>query len=77
MSALGGLLVPADRYFGRADEVLVHIEAGRSPDGIGEPLPLGERQLDLFRIASHRGQVEVHLLGHRIMLPLAKDGNIG
>jgi transposase InsO family protein len=28
--ALGGLLVPADRYFGRAEEVLAQIEAGRA-----------------------------------------------
>lgn len=75
--ALGGLLVPADRYFGRADEVIAHIEAGRSPDGVGEPIPVGERQLDLFRITSHRGQVELHLLGHRILLPPARDGGIG
>lgn len=69
--ALGGLLVPADRYFGRADEVLAHVEAGRSPDGVGEPIPVGDRQLDLFRITSHRGQVELHLLGQRISLPPA------
>lgn len=75
--ALGGLLVPADRYFGRADEVIAHIEAGRSPDGVGEPLPPGERLLDLFRITSHRGQVEVYLLGQRIVLPLSKDGGVG
>jgi len=67
--ALGGLLVPADRYFGRADEVLAHIEAGRSAEGVGEPIPVGERQLDLFRVSSHRGQVELHVLGHRILLP--------
>lgn len=67
--ALGGLLVPADRYFGRADEVMAHIEAGRSPDGVGEPISPGERQLDIFRITSQRGQIEIHLLGHRIMLP--------
>lgn len=66
--ALGGLLVPADRYFGRAEEVLACIEAGKPPGGIGEPAPVGERQLDLFRISSHRGQVELHLLGHRILL---------
>lgn len=70
--ALGGLLVPGDRYFGRADEVLAQIEAGRGPEGIGEPIPPGERHLDLFRITSHRGQVELHLLGHRIMLPKSK-----
>ena len=66
--ALGGLLVPADRYFGRADEVLAHIEAGRSADGVGEPIALGERQLDLFRITSHRGEVEVYLMGQRLTL---------
>lgn len=69
--ALGGLLVPADRYFGRAEEVLACIEAGKSPGGVGEPAPVGERQLDLFRISSCRGRVELHLLGHRILLPLA------
>ncbi|MBM3462950.1 MAG: DDE-type integrase/transposase/recombinase [Armatimonadetes bacterium] len=67
--ALGGLLVPADRYFGRADEVLACVEAGRSPNGVGEPISVGERQLDLFRVTSHRGQVELHLLGTRIVLP--------
>lgn len=70
--ALGGVLVPADRYFGRADEVLACIESGKSPDGLGEPAPVSERQLDLFRISSHRGQVELHLLGHRILLPAGR-----
>lgn len=69
--ALGGLLVPADRYFGRAEEVLACIEAGKSPDGVGEPAPVSDRQLDLFRISSCRGRVELHLLGHRILLPMA------
>lgn len=70
--ALGGLLVPADRYFGRADEVLAHIEAGRNPEGLGEPIAPGERHLDLFRITSHRGQVEIHLMGQRLILPALK-----
>ncbi|MFN8612991.1 MAG: integrase core domain-containing protein [Vulcanimicrobiota bacterium] len=70
--ALGGVLVPADRYFGRAEEVLACIEMGKPIGGIGEPASLAERQLDLFRISSHRGQVELHLLGHRIQLPLAR-----
>ncbi|MBM3271576.1 MAG: DDE-type integrase/transposase/recombinase [Candidatus Sericytochromatia bacterium] len=69
-TALGGLLVPADRYFGRADEILAQVEAGRAPDGLGEPIPVGERQLDLFRIASRGGQVEIHLLGRRIEIPI-------
>jgi hypothetical protein len=70
--ALGGLLVPADRYFGRADEVIAHIEAGRSPDGVGEPISPGERQLDLFRVTSQRGRVEIHLFGQRILLPVPR-----
>lgn len=70
--ALGGVLVPADRYFGRAEEVLACIETGKPIEGIGEPASLADRQLDLFRISSHRGQVELHLLGHRIQLPLAR-----
>lgn len=74
--ALGGLLVPADRYFGRADEVLARIESGGGPDGVDEPAPVGDRQLDIFRITSHRGQVELHLLGHRIPLPIAAPAAI-
>jgi len=75
--ALGGLLVPADRYFGRADEILAHIEAGRSPDGVGEPISPGERHLDLFRISSHRGQIELYLLGQRLLLPMFNNGAAG
>ena len=69
--ALGGLVVPADRYFGRADEVLAQIEAGHTPEGLGEPIPVGDRHLDLLRITSHHGQVEVHLLGQRLSLSSA------
>jgi len=68
--ALGGLLVPADRYFGRSDEVLAAVESGHSPEGLGEPLPVGERRLDLLRLTSQRGQLELYVLGHRIPLSL-------
>lgn len=64
--ALGGLLVPGDRFFGRADEVLAQIEAGRAPDGLGEPIPVGERVLDLLRVTSRGGLVEVWLMGQRL-----------
>ena len=64
--ALGGLLVPADRYFGRAEEVLAHIEGGREPQGIGEPISVAERQLDLLRVTSRAGKVEVMLMGERL-----------
>jgi len=60
---LGGLLVPADRYFGRVDEVLTRIEAG----GVnGDALDLGLRALDLFRVVSHHGKPEVWLMGQKI-----------
>ena len=69
---LGGLLVPGDRYFGRVEEVMACIESRQPPGAVGEPAPVGERQLDLFRISSHRGQVEVHLLGQRLVLPISR-----
>lgn len=65
-TALGGLLVPADRYFGRAERVLGEIEAGRPADGIGEPLAVANRELDLLRVTSRGGQVEVFLMGSRL-----------
>lgn len=68
--ALGGLLVPADRYFGRADRVLAAIESGRSAEGVGAPVTLGERHMDLLRVTSHRGQAQIYLMGQPIW-PLA------
>jgi len=70
--ALGGILVPADRYFGRADEVRAQIEAGRSPEGIGEPLALSERIVDLLRVSSRAGKLEVHLMGEQLYPSPAK-----
>jgi transposase InsO family protein len=61
--ALGGILVPADRYFGRADEVMARIETGGAA---GDPLELTSRTLDLFRVVSHRGRPEVWLMGQKI-----------
>jgi len=61
--ALGGLLVPADRYHGRADEVLARIETG---GGAGDPLELAARTLELFRVVSHQGRPEVWLMGRKI-----------
>ena len=64
--ALGGLLVPADRFFGRADRVLAAIEAGRPADGLAEPAPVGARMLDFLRVTSTGGLVEVYLMGERL-----------
>ena len=67
--ALGGLLVPADRYYGRVDEVLARIEAGTGAELDRDPLELRDRALELFRVLSKNGRPEVWLLGERI-LPL-------
>jgi transposase InsO family protein len=66
--ALGGLLVPADRYYGRAAEVLARIEAGATRDS-DEP-ELRERALELFKVVSRNGAPEVWLLGQRLNVPL-------
>jgi transposase InsO family protein len=65
--ALGGLLVPADRYYGRAEEVLARIEAGGQRDD--DDLELRERCLELFKVVSKNGVPEVWLLGQRLTLP--------
>lgn len=64
--ALGGLLVPADRYHGRVDEVLARIEAGAGRDP-GDFLDLRDRCLDLFRVNSRGGVPEVWLLGQKLL----------
>ncbi|MFC1609832.1 DDE-type integrase/transposase/recombinase [Myxococcota bacterium] len=63
--ALGGLLVPADRYFGRMDEVLARIEAGVAIDG-NDVLSLRDRMLELFKVTSTNGQAEVWLMGQKL-----------
>jgi putative transposase len=64
--ALGGLLVPADRYFGRAEEVRARIEAGVPRDAT-DTLELRDRCLELFKVASTNGVPEIWLLGQRLL----------
>lgn len=64
--ALGGLLVPADRYYGRVAEVLAKIEAGAGRE-LGEVADLRERCLELFKVASRGGVPEVWLLGKKLL----------
>lgn len=66
--ALGGLLVPADRYYGRAAEVLARIEAGAGRD-LGDGLALRDRCLELFKVISRGGAPEVWLLGQKLLGP--------
>ena len=62
---LGGLLVPADRFFGRVEEVLAQIERG-DPVVVPGPLSPDARTLELFRVVSRGGRPELWLLGERV-----------
>lgn len=64
--ALGGLLVPADRYYGRVEEVLARIEAGAGRDA-SDLLDLRDRCLELFKVTSRSGVPEIWLLGQRLL----------
>ena len=63
--SLGGLLVPADPYYGRTEEVLAQIEAGQGRDL--KEFDLRDRRLELFKIVTERGIPEVWLMGHRLL----------
>lgn len=65
---LGGLLVPADRYFGRTDEVLAQLGRGEAVVPL-EAAPLAARALDLFRVVSRGGRPELWLFGQRLWPP--------
>ena len=65
---LGGLLVPADRFHGRTDEVLAQLERGEPVVATGPAAPEA-RTLELFRVVSRTGRPELWLLGDRIWPP--------
>lgn len=64
--ALGGMLVPADRFYGRVEEVLARIEAGAGRDA-KDLLDLRDRCLELFKVTSRAGVPEVWLLGQKLL----------
>jgi putative transposase len=64
--ALGGLLVPADRFHGRVEEVLARIEAGAGRD-VKDLLDLRDRCLELFKVTSRGGVPEIWLLGQKLL----------
>ena len=65
--ALGGLLVPADRYYGRVEEVLARIEAGAGASAHTDQLDLRDRELELFKVVSRDGKPEVWLMGQPLL----------
>jgi putative transposase len=64
--ALGGLLVPADRYYGRAEQVLARIEAGTQRDST-DTLDLRDRCLELFKVVSENGAPQLWLMGQKLL----------
>lgn len=70
--ALGGLLVPADRYYGRVEEVMARIEAGASAGIHTDLLDLRDRALELFKVVSRDGKPEIWLLGQPLLPLTAK-----
>lgn len=63
---LGGLLVPADRFYGVAEQTLKRIEQGLGADTPELTSP-DSRGLELFRVVSQGGKPEVWLMGHKLM----------
>jgi hypothetical protein len=63
---LGGLLVPADRFHGMAEDALRRIEEGNGASPLEVLAPTG-RGLELLRVVSTAGQVAVYLMGKKIL----------
>jgi hypothetical protein len=66
---IGGVLVPADRFYGRADRVLARIQEGSSS---GSPIPPelqtreDDREVSLFQLRAVGDIIEVWLFGRLV-----------
>ena len=63
--ALGGLLVPADRFHGWQEETLKRIEQGHGAD-FNDLLSPDSRGLELFKVISIGGKPAVYLMGQKV-----------
>jgi transposase InsO family protein len=63
---LGGLLVPADRFYGIAEQSLRRIEQGLGATTAELSSP-DSRALELFRVLSRGGRPEIWLMGEKIL----------
>lgn len=76
---LGGVLVPADRFFGRADRVLARVEAAASGGNSRDPLPPelvtadDDREISLLQVKQVGGEFELWLFGRRVSVLTARD----
>ena len=63
---LGGLLVPAERFYGIAEQSLRRIEQGLGATNAELTSP-DSRALELFRVLSRGGKPEIWLMGEKIL----------
>jgi transposase InsO family protein len=63
---LGGLLVPADRFYGIAEQSLKRIERGLGANTTDLTSP-DSRGLELFRVVSYGGKPQIWLMGEKIL----------
>ena len=59
-------MVPADRYYGRVDEVMALIESGMGKESM-EALDVRHRALELFKVTSTAGTPEIWLMGQKVL----------
>lgn len=62
---LGGLLVPADRFYGLVEQTLRRIEQGQGAHSL-DMLSPDNRGLELLRVVSHGGKPQVWLMGEKL-----------
>lgn len=69
---LGSVLVPADRYYGRADEVLAKVRArlgGGAPASIDYTKEIEEMEaIEVLKVIENRGNLEIWFCGRRYKL---------
>jgi len=63
---LGGLLVPADRFYGIAEQTLERIEQGHGAHSL-DILSPDNRGLELLRVVSYAGKPQVWLMGEKLL----------
>ena len=63
---LGGLLVPADRFYGLVERTQRLIAEGQGGSAL-DILNPDHRGLELFRVVSHGGEPSVYLMGRKIL----------
>jgi len=64
--ALGGVLVPADRFHGWQEETMRRIEKGNGADML-DLLSPETRGLEVFKVVSTGGEPAVYLMGRRVL----------